>query len=183
VPFLFQVKIVSLNPKEKTAESNKAIKALSALAPGALICAQVYENPINGFENRLLVVTRKFDKKLESIGLAGIPEIYAGREHYPKMLRLIERDVKMGDIARFTAVKDGEVIRVSTKNGEQAVGGFHKANFESGYPGITKLEIVLIGGNKKKPIEEIVEISDISALEFLGRKPAKKEVFAPYEFR
>ncbi|MFA6907418.1 MAG: hypothetical protein WC263_01180 [Candidatus Micrarchaeia archaeon] len=183
MPFVFQVKIVSLNPKQQSAERKKSIRALYALKQGSLICAQVYENPINGFENRLLVVTRKFDEKLESIGLAGIPEIYAGREHYPKMLRLVERDVKMEDIARFTWVKEGKLIRVSTKNGEQAVGGFHKANFESGYPGITKLEIVLIGGNKKKPVEEIVEISDISSLEFLSKKAVKKEVFAPYEFR
>ena len=183
MPFLFQVKIVSLNPKEKSDEIKNAIKALSALKQGALVCAQVYENSINGFENRLLVVTRTFDEKLGSMGLAGIPEIYAGREHYPKMLRLVERDVKMEDIARFTAVKEGEAIQVSTKNGEQAVGGFSRANVEIGYPGITKLEIVLIGGTKKKPVEEIVEVSDISSLEFLGRKPAKKEVFAPYEFR
>ena len=183
MPFLFQVKIVSLDPKEKSAERSKTVKALCALKPGALICAQVYENPINGFENRLLVVTRKFDEKLESMGLAGIPEVYAARENYPKILRLVERDVKMADIARFSAVKDGESIRVSTKNGEKAVGNFHKANVESGYPGITKLEIVLIGGSKKKPIEELVQISDISALEFLGRKTVKKEVFAPYEFR
>ena len=183
MPFLFQVKIVSLNPKEKSAELKQAIKALSALKPGALICAQVYENPINGFENRLLVVTRKFDAKLESIGLAGIPEIYAGREHYPKMLRLVERDVKIVDIARFSAVKEDEMIQVSTKNGEQAVGTFHKANVEIGYPGITKLEIVLLGGTKKKPVEEIIEISDINSLEFMGRKPAKKEVFHSYEFR
>jgi hypothetical protein len=165
------------------AEHKKTVKALSSLAQGALICAQVYENPINGFENRLLVVTRKFDEKLESIGVAGIPEIYAGREHYPKMLRLVERDVKMADIARFTEIKSEEQVRISTKNGEQAVGGFHKANVEIGYPGVTKLEIVLIGGTKKRPIEEIVEISDISALEFLGKKPVKKELFAPYEFR
>jgi len=183
VPFLFQVKIVSLDPKEKSAERKKAIKALSALAHGSLICAQVYENPINGFENRLLVVTRKFDEKLESIGLAGIPEVYASRENYPKLPRLVERDVKMSEIARFCEIKEGERIRVSTKNGEQAVGGFHKANAESGYPGITKLEMVLIGGTKKKPVEEIIEISDITALEFLGGKPSKKEVFAPYEFR
>ena len=92
MPFLFQVKIVSLNPKEKSAERKRAVKALSALKPGSLLCAQVYENSINGFENRLLVVTKKFDKKLESIGLAGIPEVFASRENYPKMLRLVERD-------------------------------------------------------------------------------------------
>jgi len=183
MPFIFQVKTVSLAPKEKLAERKKAINALSSLKQGSLICAQVYENPINGFENRLLVVTHKFDGKLESISLAGIPEIYAAREHYPKMLRLVERDVKMADIARFSAVKEGEMIRVSTKNGERAAGRFHKANVEIGYPGVTKLEIVLIGGTKAKPVEEIVEISDISSLDFLGRKPVKREVFAPYEFR
>ncbi|MFA5930431.1 MAG: hypothetical protein WC861_06125 [Candidatus Micrarchaeia archaeon] len=183
MPFLFQVKIVSLNPKEKSVDLKNIIKALSALKPGDLICAQVYENSINGFENRLLVVTRKYDPKLESIGLAGIPEIYAGREHYPKMLRLVERDVKLADIARFSAVKNDEMIQVSTKNGEQAVGTFLNANVEIGYPGITKLEIVLIGGTKKKPVEEIIEISDISALEFMERKPSKKEVFHSYEFR
>ena len=183
MPFIFQVKIVSLDPKEKSSEHKKAVKALSALKPGALVCAQVYENPINGFENRLLVVTHKFDEKLESLGLAGIPEVYAARENYPKMLRLVERDVKMADIARFTEIKPDESVRISTKNGEQAMGRFHKANVEIGYPGVTKLEIVLIGGAKKKPVEEIVEISDISSLEFLGKKPVKKEVFAPYEFR
>lgn len=183
MPFLFQVKTISLDPKEKSAERKKAFKALSALKPGSLICAQVYENSINGFENRLLVVTHKFDEKLESICLAGIPEVYASRENYPKMLRLVERDVKMGEIARFSTAKDGEMMRVSTKNGEQATGRFHSAAFENGYPGITKLEIVLIGGTRKKPVEEIVEVSDICAIEFLGRKPAKKESFAPYEFR
>ena len=183
MPFLFQVKIVSLNPKEKSAERQKAIKALSSIKPGSLICAQVYENSINGFENRLLVVTRQFDEKLESIGLAGIPEVYAARENYPKMLRIVERDVKMADIARFTEIKGTEPIRLSTKNGEQATGRFHKANVEIGYPGVTKLEVVLIGGSKKKPVEEIVEVSDISSLEFMGKMPVKKEVFAPYEFR
>ena len=183
MPFLFQVKIVSLDPKEKSSERSKTIKALSALKQGSLICAQVNENPINGFENRLLVVTRKFDAKLESMGLAGIPEVYAARENYPKILRLVERDVKMADIARFIEIKQGEMVRVSTKNGEQAKGSFHRTNVESGYPGITKLEIVLLGGTKKKPMEEIVEISDISALEFVGKKPVRKEIFAPYEFR
>ena len=183
MPFLFQIKIVPLDPKEKSAARQKAIKELSALKQGAVICAEVYENTINGFENRLLVVTRNFDEKLESISLAGIPEIYASRENYPKVLRLVERDVKMADIARFSEVRNGERIRVSTKNGEQAVGDFNRANVETGYPGITKLEIILIGGAKKKPVEEIIEISDICALEFLGRKPVKKEVFAPYEFR
>jgi len=181
--FLFQVKIVSLNPKEKSAERKKSIKALSALTQGSLICAQVYENSINGFENRLLVVTKKFDKKLESISLAGIPEVFASRENYPRILRLVVRDVSIADIARFSVAKPGESMRVFTINGEQAMGSFHKANVELGYPGIAKLEIVLIGGTKKKPVEEIVEISDIRALEFLDRKPMKKEAFAPYEFR
>jgi len=79
-------------------------------------------------------------------------------------------------------VKNGEMVRISTKNGEQAVGKFSRANVETGYPGVSKLEVVIVGGSKKSPVEEIVEISDITSVEYLGRKPARKEEFAPYEF-
>ena len=148
-----------------------------------MICAEVYENSINGFENRLLVVTKKFDLKTEKIGLAGIPDLYANRPNYPKMPRLIERDVHFGEIGSFEALNSSEKIVVGTKNGEEACGYFFKATVESGYPGIAKLEIVLIGGTKKKPVAEIIEISDIDSIGFIERKPPKKEKFAPYEFR
>jgi len=179
---IFQVKIIPLDPKAKAEERKRAIRELSALDVGALICGQIYENTINGFENRLLVVTRKFDDKLQVIGLAGIPEVFAARENYPKMLRLVERAVNLEEIARFSEVKNGEMVRISTKNGEQAVGKFSRANVETGYPGVSKLEVVIVGGSKKSPVEEIVEISDITSVEYLGRKPARKEEFAPYEF-
>jgi hypothetical protein len=181
--FLFQVKVVPLDPKAKTSENKKAIKALSSLRAGAVICAEVYENSINGLENRLLVVTRAYDGKIGKITLAGIPDLYATRENYPKMPRLIERDITLTEIARFIAIKEGEQVKVYTKNGDEAVGRFHKANAESGYPGLARLEIVLIGGTRKKPLEEIIQISDVNQIEFLGRKPVIKEVFQPYEFR
>jgi hypothetical protein len=181
--FLFQVQVVPLDPKEQAKARKMAIKELASLKPGAVVCAEVYENSINGFENRLLVVTRAYDSKIEKILLAGIPDLYATRENYPKMPRLIERDVAIDEIARFSIIQDGELIQVSTKNGEKATGRFYKANVENGYPGIAKLEILLVGGTKKKPVEEIIEISDITSIEFLGRKATNKEVFAPYEFR
>jgi hypothetical protein len=183
VAFLFQVKIVPLDPKEQDRAREKTIGALSRLQTGMVICAEVYENSINGFENRLLVVTRKFDLKTGKIGLAGIPDLYANRPNYPKMPRLIERDVSMEEIGTFDALTTTENIRIGTKNGEEAVGRFFKANLESGYPGIAKLEIVLVGGTEKKPVQEIIEISDICSIEFVDRTPAKKEVFASYEFR
>jgi hypothetical protein len=183
MPFMFQVRVVPLDPKRQTEERKKTLKELSALKLGAVICVEVYENSMNGFENRLLVVTRQFNPKLEHICLAGIPEMYATRPNYPKMSRLVERDVHVNEIAIFRVIKDNELVQISTKNGEEATGRFLKANVENGYPGLAKLEIVLIGGTKKRPLEEIVEISDVNALKFLERKGAKKEVFEPYEFR
>lgn len=183
MPFLFQVKVVPLNPKEQEKEKKKALSELAKLPVGAVVHAEIYENSINGFENRLLVVTHELNRLTEKIGLAGIPDLYANRANYPKMPRLIERDVSFGELGVFGALDTKEEIRVSTKNGESAVGKFFKANVESGYPGIAKLEIVLVGGSKKKPVEEIIAIADITSIEFLGRKPVKKEVFAPYEFR
>ena len=180
---LFQVKVLPLDPRAQSAERQKTIKALSALKLGAVICAEVYENAMNGFENRLLVVTRQYDAKLDHICLAGIPELYATRPNYPKMSRLIERDVPVSEIARFNVIKEDEKIQVYTKNGEMAEGRFYKANVENGYPGLAKLEVVLIGGTKKKPLEEIIEISDVDAVKFPDRKPPQKEEFAPYEYR
>lgn len=181
--FLFQVRVTPLDQKERNRAEKRLYDELSRLSEGALVCAEVYENSINGFENRLLVVTRAFDSRLGKIELAGIPDLYANRPHYPKMPRLIEREIAFSEIARFTAVKKGEHIRIGTKNGEEALGKFHKASYERGYPGIAKLEVVLIGGTAKKPLEQVVQVSDVNFVEFLARKPKLKEVFAPYEFR
>ena len=181
--FLFQVKVTPLNPGERNKAKKKLFSELSSLSEGALLCAEVYENSINGFENRLLVVTKAFDSRLGKVGLAGIPDLYANRPNYPKMPRLIERDVQVAEIARFIQIKKGELVRIGTKNGEEAVGKFHRADVEKGYPGISKLEIVLIGGTEQKPIELVVQISDVNFLEFVGQKTKKKEVFEPYEFR
>jgi hypothetical protein len=181
--FLFQVKVTPLNPGERDRAEKKLYSELSRLSEGALVCAEVYENSINGFENRLLVVTRAFDSRLGKVGLAGIPDLYANRPNYPKMPRLIEREVQVKEIARFVQIKKGEPVRIGTKNGEEAVGRFHRADVEKGYPGISKLEIVLIGGTGKKPLEQMVQVSDVNFVEFVGQRARKREVFEPYEFR
>jgi len=183
---LFQVKSTPYNPNNPFVEEKaqlKSIAKLSKLSEGAIIIAQVYANPIQGFENRLLFVAEKFDKKSNKIALAGLP--YANNINGVRYSGLSVNKISLDDITDLKVLETDENVKVKTRGGETVEGRIYKANFLRdkvfiGKNSIAKLEIELISGLKENMVKHMVQFADIESILRKDKDPKKIEAFPAY---
>jgi len=171
------------NPHVEERAQKELISKLSQLSEGTIIIAQVYANPVIGFENRLLFVAEKFDRKSNKIALAGIP--YASVINGTRYSGLSAGKVSPNDITDLKVLETDEKVKIKTRDGEAVEGSVHKANFVRdrvfiGKNAVAKLELELISGPKEKMVKHVVQFADIESIERNGAQPAKIEIFPAY---
>ncbi len=182
----FQVRSTPYSPDNPHVEEEaqlKTIAKLSKLSEGAVIIAQVYANPVIGYENRLLFVAEKFDKKSNRLAVAGIP--YENTVNGIRYNGLSVNKVHLDDITDLKVLETNENVKVKTRNGETVEGRLQKANFIRdkvfiGKNAVSKLEIELIGGPKDSMVKYMVEFADIKAIQRKEKDPEKIETFPAY---
>ena len=183
---IFQVKSTPYDPSnphvEEEAQLNEIAK-LSQLSEGTIIIAQIYANPVQGFENRLLFVAEKFDKKNNKITLAGIP--YTNNINGIGYSGLSVNKISLDDITDMKVLETDETVSVKTRDGETVEGRIYKANFLRdkvfiGKNAIAKLEIELISGLKENMVKHMVQFADIESIQRKDKNPAKIEAFPAY---
>ena len=183
---IFQVRSTPYNPDNpRVAEAAqlKTIAKLSKLSEGAIIIAQVYANPVQGFENRLLYVAERFDKKSNRITLAGLP--YDSTINGVRYSGLAVSKISLDDITDLKVLAADESVKVKTRDGETVEGRIYKANFIkdrvfSGKGSIAKLEMELLSGKEGDMVKHSVEFADIEAIQRKDKGHEKTEMFPAY---